>query len=74
MGYKIKEIREAKRMSQTELSEKAGVSRTIIWALETDPCAVTTTKTLGKIADALGASISEIFFADDVQSAVQEET
>ena len=67
MGYRIKEVREARRMSQSELAEKAGVSRGIIWALETDPDAVTTTKTLLKIAKALETSVDEIFFAIDVQ-------
>ena len=34
MGYKIKEIREAKKMTQEELAEKSGVSRGTISALE----------------------------------------
>ena len=67
MGYRIKEVREAKRMSQSELAEKSGVSRGIIWALETDPNAITTTKTLVKIAQALGTTVGDIFFADTVQ-------
>lgn len=70
MGYKIKEKREKIGMSQTKLSERSGVSRGIIWALESDPGAVTTTKTLQKIADALGTSVAELFFDDDVQSTV----
>ena len=67
MGYKIKEVRESKHLTQTELAKKAGVSRGIIWALETDPNAVTTTKTLAKIASALGTTIDAIFFGDSVQ-------
>jgi transcriptional regulator with XRE-family HTH domain len=67
MGYKIKEIREAKKMSQSELAEKSGVSRGIIWALETDANAVTTTKTLLKIANALDTTVDKIFFAVDGQ-------
>ena len=72
MGYKIKEIRDKIGMSQTKLAERSGVSRGVIWSLESDPNAVTTTKTLQKIADALGTTIAEIFFADDVQSTVQK--
>lgn len=34
LQYRIKEYREALKMSQTELSEKAKVSRTIISGLE----------------------------------------
>ena len=36
MGYKIKELREAMKMTQEELAEKSGVSRgTISQALDT---------------------------------------
>ncbi len=61
MGYRIKEIRESKGISQTELSEKSGVARATIWKLETDENAVTMTTTLQKIANALGVSVDEIF-------------
>jgi transcriptional regulator with XRE-family HTH domain len=67
MGYKIREIREAKGMSQETLAEKAGISRTIIWNLETNPDAVTTTKTLKSIADALDTTVDKIFFTESVQ-------
>lgn len=66
MGYRIKEIRESKGMSQTELSEKSGVSRATIWKLETDDKAVTMTSTLQNIAAALGVSLDEIFLSKDV--------
>ena len=66
MGYRIREIRESKGISQTELSEKSGISRATIWKLETDEKAVTMTSTLLKIASALGVSLDEIFLADDV--------
>ena len=67
MGYKIKEIRESKGISQSELAIKSDVSRGVIWNLETNPTAETTTKTLKKIADALGTTVSAIFFEEDVQ-------
>ena len=67
MGYKIKQVRESKGMSQEELSEKAGVSRTIISNLETNPLAETTTTTLKKIAEALETTVSAIFFENTVQ-------
>ena len=67
MINKLKSIRESKGMSQEELASRADVSRTTIWNLETNPKADTTTKTLLKIADALGVSVADIFFADDVQ-------
>lgn len=62
MGYKIKECREELNMSQTELSQKAGVSRTIISGLESGAITVTTTDTLLKISKALNKKVSEIFF------------
>jgi len=61
MRYKIKEYREEKGMSQSELSEKASVSRAIISGLESGRTIVTTTDTLSKIAKALDKTVSDIF-------------
>lgn len=66
MGNKIKEIRDSLNMSQAELAEKSGVSRTIISGLETGRITVTTTQTLYKIASAVGKSVGEIFFGNEV--------
>ena len=66
MGYRIEEVRRSKKMSQEELADKADVSITIISGLETGAITVTTTKTLEKIAMALGVRISDIFFDDGV--------
>lgn len=66
MGYKIKEIREAKKMTQEELAEKSGVSRGTISALETGIERNTTSKTLLRLALALGTSIDSIFFTEGV--------
>lgn len=65
MGYKIREVREAKNISQEELSQKSGVSRSIISALENGKTN-TTSKTLAKIARALGVSVDQIFYTDSV--------
>lgn len=62
MGYKIKEVREKQGITQEELSNKSGVSRAIIASLENDDSTSTTTKTLSKIAQALGVPVSQIFF------------
>lgn len=67
MGYKIKEVRESLGISQEELSRRSGISRTIIWNLETNPNAETTTKTLKSLAEALGTTVSGIFFDSLVQ-------
>ena len=66
MGYRIKEFREARGMTQEELSQKSGVSRTIIVALERNSLTNTTTKTLLKIAEALGTTVDELFFGKNV--------
>ena len=66
MGYRIKEARDAKGMTQETLAAKSGVSRGTIVALESGEAKTTTTKTLVKIANALGTTVEEIFFAESV--------
>ena len=66
MRFKIKEARMKAGMTQAELVENSGVSRSIIHELETGKRDVTSTKTLAKIASALGVGIGDIFFADNV--------
>ena len=61
MQYRVKEIRESMGMSQEALAAKSNVSRTIISGLESGSIKETSTKTLSKIADALGKKVSEIF-------------
>lgn len=62
MRYRLKELREQRKMSQEELSEKAGVSRQIISILEQETSEVnTTTATLQKLSVALNCPLSEIF-------------
>lgn len=66
MGYRIREIRESIGMSQVELCEKSGITRATIWKLETGDNEVTTSKTLLKIADALGVTVGELFLPREV--------
>ena len=61
MGYKIKDIRESLGLTQEQLAEKSGVSRTIISGLENGTTRATTTKTLLKIASALDTTVDQIF-------------
>lgn len=63
MEYKIKESREKVGMSQEQLSKASNVSRAIISGLENGSITVTTTKTLSKIAEALGLKVSDIFLS-----------
>lgn len=62
MKNRLKEAREIRGISQEELAEKSGISRTTISELETNKKEVTTNITLEKIANALGFKVSEIFF------------
>lgn len=66
MGYKIKELREAMKMTQEELAEKSGVSRGTISALEKGIDRTTTSKTLVKLAQALDTTVDRIFFTKGV--------
>ena len=63
MFFKIREAREAADMSQEELANKSGVSRTIISGLENGAIKNTSVKTLVAIAQALDTTVDAIFFA-----------
>ena len=64
MKYRIKELREEKRMTQEELSEKSGVSRSIISKLEQEKPVNMLTDTLSKIANALDVNVSSLFLPE----------
>ncbi len=72
MGYKIKIARIEAGMTQVELSQKSGISRTVISELETGKKKVTTTTTLLKIAKALNKNVEDIFFGDSVHHGKRE--
>lgn len=61
MAYRIKEIRESKKMSQEELSVKSGVSRTTISKLENGEEVETFVGTLKALANALEVSVNKLF-------------
>lgn len=63
MENRLKQFREEKGWSQTKLSEESGISRVTINTLENGKVQVAKTDTLTKIADALGHTVSEIFFS-----------
>ena len=66
MGNKIKERRDLLKMSQEELAEMSMVSRATISSLENNSERNTSTKVLQKIAAALGTTVGELFFEDNV--------
>lgn len=59
--YKIKELREKRNISQSELSRLSGVSRANIIRIENQEDVVVNTKTLQKLADALNVSVKYLF-------------
>lgn len=64
MQNRLKFFREEKKLSQSQLSEKSGVSRVTINQLENGKLSVCKTDTLTKIADALCKTVSEVFFCE----------
>lgn len=63
MDSRLREFREKIGFSQEKLAEIAGVSRTTIYLIENGRADVVKTDTLSKLADALGGSITDIFFS-----------
>ena len=61
MDFKIKELREKRKLSQTELAELSGVSRPTISRLESGEDVVINSRTLEKLAKALEVSIKTLF-------------
>lgn len=61
MKNRLKEVREAKGMTQEELSRKSGVARTVISYLETEKDMDVKLSTLTSIANAVDDSVSNIF-------------
>lgn len=57
----LKEIREKKGVSISELARKSGLSRQTIYNIEGDPERVLDSKTMESIANALGVKVSKIF-------------
>lgn len=66
MGKKLKKCRIDREMTQEELAQRSGVSRQTISTIENDGADAATTKTLAKIAAALGTTVGELFFEEAV--------
>lgn len=57
----LQKLREDKKMSQDELAEKSGVSRTTISLIENNKSTTVKLRTLQKLAVALGVPVSYFF-------------
>jgi len=66
MGYRVKEIREQKNMTQEELEKLSGVSRQTISAIENNDEYQAKVGTLLALAKALGTSVDNLFFQQAV--------
>ena len=64
MENRLKEMRLLKGLTQMELAEQSGVSRTTIVEIETGKKIVVTNITLENLAKALGLKVTDIFFRD----------
>lgn len=64
MANKLKEMREKRMMSTTELARRSGVCRATIWKVETKPNYSTGEKVMVALAKALDMPVTDIFFAD----------
>lgn len=64
MRNKIRELRTEAGMTQGELAEKAGCSRQFIVMIEGDSDISIGSKILVRIAEALGCSLDDIFYAN----------
>ena len=62
MGYRLKEIRESKGITQEELEKRSGVSRQTISAIENNDNYQAKTGTLIALARALSTTVDNLFF------------
>lgn len=60
MGYKIKEYRLLRKLTQGELAERAGVTRTTICNIENGTQRDVKAGNLKRIAEALGVEMTEL--------------
>lgn len=67
MGYRIKEVREQRGMTQEELAAASGVGRVTIALIESGTTKNASGDTLFKLASALGTTIDSLFFDNTVQ-------
>ena len=66
MGYRLKEIREEKGITQEELEKKSGVSRQTISAIENNDAYQAKVGTLMALAKAMDTTVDNLFFSKAV--------
>jgi len=68
MGWKLKEARVEKGITQQELADLSGINRVTIALIESGKTQDVMSSTILKLARALDKPIEEIFFDETVQS------
>ena len=68
IGHKIKTLRLASDLTQTELADRANLTKGFISQFENDQCSISV-DSLADLADALGISMRD-FFSEDVEADV----
>lgn len=69
MVNQLKAAREARGISLSALARESGLARATVWKIESGRADVYTTKTMEKLAAALGIPASEIFGFDEREEA-----
>ncbi|MEQ8173202.1 MAG: helix-turn-helix transcriptional regulator [Candidatus Eremiobacterota bacterium] len=64
-GYRVKDERELQKMTQSELSEKTGLTQKFISELENNKYVSISDQTMEKIASALNTTVPELFYAEE---------
>lgn len=65
MANRLKEMRFKRMMTMSELARRSGVSRAIIWKIETNRSKNVTANTMQALAKALEMPVTDIFFTED---------
>lgn len=66
MGCRLKQVREERDMTQDELAQASGVNRVTIALIETGATKNASSKTMLRLAKALGTTIDALFFDESV--------
>lgn len=66
MGCKVRQRREQLHLTQEQLAKLSGISRQTISSIENNEDKAVSSRTLAKLAQALGTTIGNLFFADSV--------
>ncbi|MFS0750787.1 helix-turn-helix domain-containing protein [Oceanobacillus sp. 1P07AA] len=73
IGEKIKKLRQERRMSISELAERAGVAKSYLSSIERNLQSNPSIQFIEKISNVLGVTVNEIILEDKVEIDLDEE-